>query len=174
MKNIIKSFAIAAVVTFGFATVSHAQATATATASATIITPITIVKTVDLNFGNVAVSATIAGTAILDPAGTRTTGGAGGVTLPATTGTVSAASFTVSGQASYTYAITLPASCTIADGASHSMTVDNFTSSPSSTGTLSASGTETLNVGATLNVAAAQASGLYTNATGVPVTVNYN
>jgi hypothetical protein len=54
------------------------------------------------------------------------------------------------------------------------MTVDNFTSSPSATGTLSAGGTETLNVGATLNVAAAQASGLYTNATGVPVTVNYN
>jgi len=174
MKNFFKSIAIAAVATFGFATASHAQATATASASANIITPISIVKTVDMNFGNVAVSATIAGTAILDPAGTRTTGGAGGVTLPATTGTVSAASFTVSGQASYTYAITLPTSCTISDGASHNMTVDNFTSVPSATGTLSASGTETLNVGATLNVAAAQASGLYTNATGVPVTVNYN
>ena len=174
MKNIIKSLALATVALISFSNSSFAQATATASASANIITPISIVKTVDMNFGNVAVSATTAGTAVLAPAGTRTTGGAGGVTLPATTGTVSAASFTVSGQGGYTYAITLPTSCVITDGASHNMTVNSFTSSPSATGTLSAGGTETLNVGATLNVTAGQASGLYTNATGVPVTVNYN
>ena len=173
MKNIIKSLAIATAV-LGFANSSFAQATATASASANIITPIAIAKTVDMNFGNVAVSATISGTAVLAPAGTRTTGGAGGVTLPATTGTVSAASFNVTGQASYTYAITLPTSTTITDGASHTMTVDNFTSVPATTGALDASGAQTLNVGATLNVAAGQASGTYTNATGVPVTVNYN
>ncbi|GAA4464572.1 hypothetical protein GCM10023093_15170 [Nemorincola caseinilytica] len=174
MKNIFKSLAIATVAVIGFSNSSFAQASATASASANIITPISIVKTVDMNFGNVAVSATLAGTAVLAPAGTRTTGGAGGVTLPATTGTVAAASFTVSGQGGYTYAITLPVSCVITDGATHNMTVDNFTSSPSATGTLSSGGTETLNVGATLNVAAGQAAGLYTNATGVPVTVNYN
>ena len=173
MKNIIKSLVIASAV-LGFANSSFAQATATASASANIITPIAIAKTVDMNFGNVAVSATISGTAVLAPAGTRTTGGAGGVTLPATTGTVSAASFNVTGQASYTYAITLPTSTTITDGASHTMTVDNFTSVPATTGALDASGAQTLNVGATLNVAAGQASGTYTNATGVPVTVNYN
>jgi len=173
MKNIVKSIVIAASV-IAISNTSFAQATATASASANIITPITIVKTVDMNFGNVAVSATLSGTTVLAPAGTRTTGGSGGVTLPATTGTVSAASFTVSGQASYTYAITLPSTCTITDGASHNMTVNSFTSTPSATGTLSSGGTQTLNVGATLNVAAAQASGTYTNATGVPVTVNYN
>src|SRR5579871_264943 len=111
MKNIIKSIAIASVAVIGFSTSSFAQATATASASANIITPISIVKTVDMNFGNVAVSGSTAGTVVLVPAGTRSA--TGGVTLPATTGTVSAASFTVSGQASYTYAITLPASCTI-------------------------------------------------------------
>ena len=174
MKNFFKSLAIATVAFVGFSNSSFAQATATASASANIITPISIAKDVDMNFGNVAVSATIAGTAVLAPAGTRTTGGAGGVTLPATTGTVSAAQFTVSGQAAYTYAITLPTSCVITDGASHNMTVDNFTSTPSATGLLSGTGTQVLNVGATLNVSAAQASGLYTNATGVPVTVNYN
>lgn len=174
MKNIIKSLAVASVAVIACSNTSFAQATATASAAATIITPISIVKDVDMNFGNVAVSATIAGTAILSPAGTRTTGGAGGVTLPATTGTVSAASFTVSGQASYTYAITLPTSCIITDGLTHNMTVDNFTSSPSLTGVLSSGGSETLNVGATLNVLAGQAAGVYTNATGVPVTVNYN
>ena len=171
MKNIAK---VIAVVALGCAsTSSFAQATATASASATIITPISITKTVDMNFGNVAVSASNAGTAILAPGGTRTTGGAGGVTLPSTTGTVAAASFTVSGQASYTYAITLPSTATISSG-SNTMTVNAFTSSPATTGALSTGGTQTLNVGATLNVAAGQAAGSYTNATGVPVTVNYN
>jgi len=172
MKNLVKAIVTVAVV-LGCTSSSFAQATATAAASATIITPITITKTVDMNFGNVAVSATIAGTAVLAPAGTRTTGGAGGVTLPATVGTVAAATFTVAGQASYTYAITLPASATITSSG-HTMTVNGFTSSPSATGLLSSGGVQTLTVGATLNVAAAQAAGTYTNASGVPVTVNYN
>jgi len=174
MKNLTKLFATAAIIIAG-TNVSFAQATATASASATIITPISIVKTVDMNFGNVAVSASLAGTAILAPAGTRTTGGGGGVTLPATTGTVSAASFTVSGQGSYTYAITLPSTTVvITDATSDHMNVTAFTSSPSATGLLSAGGTQTLTVGATLSVTAAQPAGTYTNATGVPVTVNYN
>ena len=172
MKNIVKVFATAAVV-IAFSNSSFAQATATASASATIITPITIVKNVDMNFGNVAVSASLAGTVVLAPAGTRTTGGAGGVTLPSNTGTVAGADFTVSGTASYTYAITLPSSATISSG-SNTITVNGFTSSPATTGTLSTGGTQDLKVGATLNVTAAQASGTYTNSTGVPVTVNYN
>jgi hypothetical protein len=172
MKNLTKIFATGAIIIAG-SNVSFAQATATAAASATIITPITITKTADMNFGNVAVSAATAGTVVLAPAGTRTTGGAGGVTLPSTTGTVAAASFTVSGQASYTYAITLPTSATITSSG-NTMTVNGFTSTPSATGTLSSGGTQTLTVGATLNVAAAQAVGTYTNASGVPVTVNYN
>ena len=172
MKNIAKSLVIAAIAIVS-ANSSFAQATATASASATIVTPITIAKVTDMNFGSVAVSATLAGTVVLSPASGRTTGGAGGVTLPATVGTVAAASFTVSGQANYTYAITLPTTKTITSGA-NTMTVDNFTSSPSATGTLSGTGSETLNVGATLNVVANQAAGVYTNASGVPVTVNYN
>ena len=173
MKNFSKVFATAAVV-LAFSNSSFAQASATASANATIITPITITKTADMNFGNVAVSATSGGTVVLAPAGTRTSGGAGGVTLPSTAGTVSAAAFNVAGQASFTYAITLPSSCSISDGASHSMTVNSFTSTPSSTGTLSSTGTQSLTVGATLNVNAAQTANTYTNSTGVPVTVNYN
>jgi hypothetical protein len=172
MKNLVKAIATAAIIIAG-SNASFAQATATAAASATIITPITIAKTVDMNFGNLAVSATLAGTAVLAPAGTRTTGGAGGVTLPATVGTVTAATFTVSGQASYTYAITLPSTATITSSG-NTMTVNAFTSSPSATGLLSSGGSQTLTVGATLNVAAGQMAGTYTNASGVPVTVNYN
>jgi hypothetical protein len=172
MKNIIKAIA-ATVVIAGFANTSFAQATATASASANIITPISIVKNIDMNFGNVAVSGSLAGTVVLSPAGGRTTGGGGGVTLPSTIGTVAVANFTVSGQASYTYAVTLPGSCVITDG-TNNMTVNAFTSTPSSTGTLSSGGVQTLTVGATLNVSAGQHANAYTNATGVPVIVNYN
>jgi hypothetical protein len=150
-----------------------AQASATASASANIVTPITITKNVDMNFGNVAVQALTGGTVVMDTVGARTP--TAGVTLPAVAGTVAAAEFTIAGQASYTYAITLPASVTIYDaGSAHNMVVDNFTSNPTSTGALSTGGTETLQVGATLNVGAGQAAGAYTSSTPFTVTVNYN
>jgi hypothetical protein len=149
----------------------NAQVSATATTSATIITPIAITKTVDMNFGNVAVSPTIAGTVVLAPAGTRTK--TGGVTLPAVAGTVTAASFNVTGLGTSTYAITLPGTITLAGVPSGTMTVGTFISTPSGTGALTA-GVQTLLVGATLNVAAAQAAGVYTNTTDLTVTVNYN
>ncbi len=153
--------------------VSRAQATATASVSANVIAPVSLAKTVDMNFGNAAVAVGAGGTVVLNPASSRSTTGAG-VTLPATAGTVSAASFTVSGAPNYTYAITLPSSAVISGPASSSMTVASFTSSPSATGLLSVSGTQILTVGASLSVSAGQHSGTYTNATAVPVTVNYN
>jgi len=156
---------------FGSVSALHAQETATATATATIVTPISITKTVDMNFGNVAVQSTTAGTVVLTPAGVRSA--TGGVTLPATAGTVTAATFTVDGEGSYTYSITLPSSTLIITDGTNTMTVGTFTSTPSATGTLS-SGTQTLKVGATLNVGAAQPSGVYTSTTPFDVTVNYN
>lgn len=154
----------------GFAAGAFAQVSASASASATIVAPIAIAKTVDMNFGNVAVSPTVAGTVIMTPAGARSI--TGGVTLPATTGTVTAASFTVTGTPGYTYSITLPGATTITDG-TNTMGVGTWTSSPTPTGTLTG-GTETLTVGATLTVAAAQPAGVYTSATACTVTVNYN
>jgi hypothetical protein len=124
-----------------------------------------------MNFGNIAVSTATGGTVVLAPAGTRTT--TGSVSLPATAGSPTAAAFTVTGQGSYTYAITLPTTATLTDGSSHNMTVNTFTSNPSSTGTLS-SGTQNIAVGATLTVGAAQAAGAYTTSTPFAVTVNYN
>ena len=155
-----------------FSAHTFGQATASATATATIVTPIAISKTVDMNFGNVAVIAS--GTVVLAPASTRSA--TGGVTLPNVTGTVAAASFNVTGQGNYTYSITLPSSAyTITDLSSNTMTVTSFVSNPTvaSGGTLS-SGAQTLTVGATLNVGAAQPAGTYTNSTGFNVTVNYN
>ncbi len=151
---------------------AQASSTASANTTAVIVTPISITKTTDMNFGNVAVSASNAGTVVLAPAGTRTT--TGGVTLPGTIGTVAAAAFTVTGTANYTYAITLPTTLTLDDNASHTMTVDNFTSNPTPTGTLDGSGSQTLSVGATLNVGAGQEAGTYESDTDFEVTVVYN
>lgn len=169
MKTITKISAIA-ILMIGFHSNSFAQASATATASATIITPISIAKTVDMNFGNAAVQTGTGGTIVLTPAGGRTV--TGGVTLPVVTGTVSAASFTVTGSGTSTYSITLPATCTITSGV-NTMIVNTFTSTPTPTGTL-VGGTETLLIGATLNVSAAQAPGTYLSGTPFSVTVNYN
>ena len=85
------------------------------------------------------------------------------------------ASFDVTGNDGYTYTITLPSTdytITRVSG-TETMTINTFTSDPSGTGTLTG-GTETVNVGATLNVNAGQVGGTYTNATGFDVTVNYN
>lgn len=157
---------------FGFAATSFAQVTASASAAATIVTPIAISKTVDMNFGNVAVQSTTSGTVVLAPTGSRSR--TDGVTLPATNGTVSAAAFTVTGAVGYSYVVTLPESVIVVSG-ENDMTVDNFTSSlgVSNTGTITG-GSVTLSVGATLNVDAAQPAGLYSSASNFNVTVNYN
>lgn len=173
MKTIQKIIS-AAVIFIVASTNLNAQTVASASATATIVSPITIVKDVDMNFGNVAVSSLAGGIVTLDPsvAGTRTPNGGGGTSLPAVTGTVSAAQFTVSGQANFTYDISLPVSATLSN-AGNNMIADNFTSSVP-TGTLDASGIETFYVGADLNVNAAQPAGVYTTSSPFFVIVNYN
>ena len=167
----IKFFAVA-ILFSGVSVISSAQVKATATASSTIVTPIGITKTVDMNFGNVAINSTTAGTVVLAPAGTRTS--TGGVTLPATAGTVAAAEFNVTGANDYTFSITLPSTSHEIKSGSNTMSVTGFTSTPTPTGTLSATGSATVKVGATLNVSAGQAAGTYTSVTPFEVTVNYN
>jgi hypothetical protein len=169
MKKLTLLIAILMVV--GFSTSAFAQVSATATATATIVTPIAIAKTVDMNFGNVATNGLAVGTVVLTPAGTRTVTGV--ATLPATTGTVTAASFNVTGQGTFTYAITLPAAAITLVGVTAGVTASTFTSTPSGTGALTA-GAQTLLVGATLNLpATAVTAGAYTSAA-FTVTVNYN
>jgi hypothetical protein len=170
MKNITKLFAIALVV-IGSAATSFAQsnATATATTSATIIAPISLTKNTDMNFGNVATSA-VAGTVVLGTNSVRTANA--GASLPVTTGTVSAAKFTVNGNVDATYSIVLPGTITLSNG-TNNMTVGTFTSTPTATGLLTLGAQEIL-VGATLNVGANQVAGVYTNASDLSVTVAYN
>jgi methionine-rich copper-binding protein CopC len=169
-----KIISIVTLITAVVAVSTNASAQVTseaATSGATIVAPISIVKDIDLNFGNVAVSGT-AGTVVLSTAGARTF--TGGITLPTQDGSVTAAKFTVGGESDYTYAITLPASIELAGvTAANKMTLDSFVSLPLTTGQL-ASGTQTLLVGGTLNVLGGQPADTYSNDTDLKVTVNYN
>jgi hypothetical protein len=171
MNNFTKGLALALTI-FGFSTTdTFAQKTATATASATIVTPIAITKNQDLMFGIFASGSTL-GTVVVPTTGSRTQ--TGGVVLPnGIITTVQPATFTVTGQASYNYAITLPSSHTISNGTVF-MTVDNFIHNATATPQLSGAGSQTFSVGATLNVAADQAAGSYLSVTPFVVQVVYN
>ena len=152
------------------------QVSANASATATILTPIAIAKNVDMDFGNLAVNAS-PGTCVLATDDSRTA--TGGVTLMAG-GSPAAAQFTVTGVAGVNYVITLPSGATtVSDGLAtpNTMDVDTWVSNPAGTGTLTA-GTSTLYVGATLNVGASQAAGIYSSSNSggsgdFTITVNY-
>jgi hypothetical protein len=146
--------------------------TATATMSVRIVRPIGITKSMDMNFGNLSVGAS-SGNVVLSPSGNRMA--SAGIILPSESGAVTAAAFQVTGEDSYTYTITLPSAAYTIRRASGSetMLVNNFTSTPSGAGNL-VSGTQTILVGATLTVGAAQPVGEYISDSGFQVTVNYN
>lgn len=170
MRSVVKAVSIILIFMVVSSWHSKAQVSASANATVTLIAPLTLTKMIDMNFGNVAVG-TSPGTVILSPSGTREA--TGGVTLPVNTGSVAAASFTVTGATNYTFSISLPASPVTLKSGANSLTVGAFTSSPTPNGTLTG-GTATLNVGATLTVPAGQAAGVYTTETPFTVTVNYN
>lgn len=128
---------------------------------------ITLTKTTDLSFGDVF-AGPAAGTVVLSPAGARTT--TGGLLL-GNSSPVSAASLRVHGAAYATYAILLPASATLA-GPSGTLMVSSFSSTPGSSGLLSAAGIQQLNIGGTLDVAANQPDGDYSGTFAVTVTYN--
>lgn len=134
-------------------------------------TPIAISATQALAYGSFAAGS--GGTVTLSAAGVRSAGG-GVILVPS--GSWSAALFSVTGDPSVTYSITLPANGVVSlTSGANTMAVDNFTSNPSattpSTGLLSAGGSQTLSVGATLSVGSNQASGSYSGS--FSVTVNY-
>lgn len=128
----------------------------------------TVTATQALAFGSFA--AGTGGTVTISASGARSQGG--GVIL-VSSGGGSAALFSVSGDPSATYSLSLPGNgvVTLSSGP-NSMAVNNFTSNPASTGTLSMGGAQTVMVGATLSVGAQQASASYTGS--FEVTVNYN
>ncbi len=153
-------------ISLAIAAVAPAQAdTKTASATATVIVPLTITKTADLRFGSFAPTAS-AGSVTISTGGARSSSN---VQLSALN-VGGAAGFSVAGDTTATYAITLPGSATLTNGA-NSMTIGSFTSNPSATGTLVA-GAGTVAIGGTLAVGASQAAGSYTGT--FSVTMDYN
>ena len=145
----------------------QASASATVESRATVIDPIKIDKTVDLDFGNV-ISAYNPGTVILSPDGSRV---AYGVQISNSfPGTVNPAEAVVT-HGNNSYNITLPESFTLfnQEDPNQQLIIDQFTVEPEK-GVLS----DVIKIGATLRLEANQVSGFYTNSTGFNVTVSYN
>jgi hypothetical protein len=125
-------------------------------------------------FGTFA--AGVAGTVTVSNSGVRSaTGGA----VLMTGAAPSAARFNITGQPSTTYSITHSGSATLTSGAnsmvltkSSDLTGANVTSGNVTAGLLDGAGTQSLFVGGTLTVGAAQAPGVYTGT--VVATVDYN
>ena len=155
--------------------VSLAANNAVANTSGIVVIPLSIAKVLDLNFGKFVAGGS-PGTVVVDTANAQSV--TGGVTTTAGLGTTAkAATFTVTGQADSTYAITYPATLPLT-GPGADMAIGTFTNAVSDgsvaagIGTLPAAGTHTLSVGATLSVAADQVAGSYSGS--FDVTVNYN
>jgi hypothetical protein len=145
--------------------------TATTHTKASIVVPISIANINDLNFGNIAVSASMGGTVTINGSNQRIP--TGGVSLPASVGTVQAATFEVTGAPNYLYTITVPTQINVFNG-SNFMLVNSFASTPPN-GNLDNSGKQTIKIGATLNVDPNQPDGDYqSTGQGFTVTVQYN
>ncbi len=121
-------------------------------ARATVVEPITLTKSVDLNFDQVAII--IAGSIELVPAEVKAS--ASNITLPVTMGTFTAASFNVTGSTAYTFKFTVsPTPYTVPMG-NGTMIVRSFDCDP-----ILDSDSELL-------------AGVFVSVTPMDVTVNYN
>jgi hypothetical protein len=131
---------------------------------------ISLSSSVGLVFGSI-VAGSQTSLVVVDPSGGRTVS-SGNATLVG--GTHTAASFTASGNPGQAYTISLPASASLSDGHSHTMSVDAFscTVNPLASGQLSGSGSQDFQVGGTLTVGANQAPGAYTGTFNVTVVYN--
>ncbi len=120
---------------------------------------ITVTSNQQLLFGRFV--AGTGGSIAVNPSGARSA--AGGVIL-ISSATVSAAQFTVSGDANLAYSVSLPANGTVSltKAGGQSMSLSDFTSNPTGTGQLSGVGKQFVTIGATLNIGSQQAPGSYT------------
>jgi spore coat protein U-like protein len=155
--------------------VGAAPVSADATATATVIIPITITKTADLSFGKFAPG--VGGSVTVSTSGGRS---ATGAILSTIGSTPTAARFTVHGETSATYAITYTGSANLTSGSDtmvltkiSDLTGLGATSGTQATGALDGTtGDQSIYVGGSLAVGAAQPSGTYTGT--VTVAVEYN
>ena len=133
--------------------------------TATILAPISISSSGDMDFGTMVTTGT-AGTVTVTPAGARSS-----TDVDLLGGVPSAASFDVTGEGNANYSIAFSSPAMLSSGGD-TMTVDTFNHDAGATPSLPPGGSETFNVGATLHVGATQAAGTYSGT--FSVTVNYN
>jgi len=171
MKTMKKSILLV-IVMLAFAASSYAQVTASATSTAVVVTPLTIIRNTNLDFGSIA--ATGGGTLTINPATSALTPSAGVAII---SGTATAAQFTASGSNNEVIQFTFPATITLSDGGGNTMLFtlasDLGATSPVAS-TLSATGSRIIYIGGVLTVGLNQAPGTYSNAAGLAVSVNYN
>lgn len=151
----------------GFSLSAQNSASASVNSRATVIDPIQIDKTVDLDFGNI-ISAYNPGQVILSPDGSRV---AYGVQISnSIPGTVNPAEAIVT-HGNNNYSITLPEQFTLynQENPNQVLIIDQFTVQPQEGNVI-----DIIRIGGTLNLEANQTSGFYTNSTGFNVTVSYN
>jgi hypothetical protein len=154
--------ALTAISAVSFAQSNSAQAIATVE----IVQPITIARASDLNFGKII---TGPGAMVVSPGGVRTQDGS--ITL-LKGGSEAPASFTVTGKATATYAVTLPSTIILKKTGgtdAEIITADTFTHNAVA---LSGS-SDLLKVGATMHLVGSETVGIYSSEL-FAVTVAYN
>ena len=170
-----KKLIVIAAVILGFTTTTFAQNfTAAANASALMVAALNVTKVsgADMNFGTIY-TPSAASTLVLTAAASATLTPSSGLQIVSTTGGT-AAHFTVTSGAGSPHVSWTAGPLTLTSG-SNSMTLNTLTCSNGAQGaaiTL-ASGSADVYIGGTLNIAANQATGTYTNTGGVVVTVAY-
>jgi hypothetical protein len=128
------------------------QSAASSLASASIVEPITVTKTMDMDLGTVAII--IAGTVEMIPARINTR--KPGIILPLKTGTFTAASFFLDGKTAYSQTITIPSSPLEIKSSGGTLVINSFTSDP------------------IVNSPSGLSAGVYVSVTPLNLIVNYN
>lgn len=164
--------AVAAAV-MGVAVPAYAQDSATADSSVTIIVPLEIAKTADLNFGTVARPITGSGTVSINPTtGARVVSGSAAAVAGGTTGR---AAFNVTGDGARAYTATIPASFVLTNGTPADDITVALASSLGSTGsvvTALTAGAQTIGVGGDFTITAATPAAQYDGTFTVSVAYN--
>ncbi len=158
-KILISAGALAAL---ALTTPANAANTAQANATVNIVSPLSLTKNSDLNFGTV-VGPFASQVVHVDTTGARN---CGGLTC---SGTFGAATFTVTGTPDQDVTLTIPNSVTL-NGPSGSLNVDMSTDKPADP-TLNSAGSASFGVGGKLTIPSGTTDGVYTNT--FDVTANY-
>lgn len=151
------------------AAASATPVSAPANGKAVLLIPLKLTKVQDLDFGTVITSAS-SGTVTIDPStGARTS--SGGVT-EVTSAAGARALFDFAGTANQQVAFTVTPPATLNDGNGNSITVANLVLSSTTATVDPTTLVVEVGVGGTIDVAANQADGIYSNT--FSVTANYN